>query len=66
MKQYRNISLDTDADTFGDDYSDMAYDESEYANYGDGYSDFGSEDEVVDEGEELEDEFYDDPGNDEQ
>jgi DNA-directed RNA polymerase subunit beta' len=65
MKQYRNIALDTDADTFSDDFSDMEYDENGYNNYGDGYSDFGSDD-VTEEGEELEDEFYEEPIGDEQ
>ncbi len=66
MKQYRNIALDTDQDTFEDEYADMEYDENGYSNYGDGYSDFGSDEEVSEDSEELEDEFYDEPGNDEQ
>ncbi len=66
MKQYRNIALDTDADTFSEEYSDMEYDENGFSNYGDGYSDFGSEEEVTEEAEEIEDEFYEEPVNDEQ
>ncbi len=44
MKQYRNISLDSDNQLLTDEYDDMDYSDDVYGTYGEGFGDFTDED----------------------
>ncbi len=59
MKQYRNISLDSDQYMFNNDYSDVNYEDEGFNSFGDGFKEFGNEDFGDENAEESEGEFSD-------
>ncbi|MCQ2537078.1 MAG: DNA-directed RNA polymerase subunit beta', partial [Lachnospiraceae bacterium] len=61
MKQYRNVTLDSDNQLITDEYDDMEYDHDVYGTYGEGFGDFGDDEYTDDDNVVYEDEtFYGD------